>query len=102
MCADHDRAEGEGVLPQEYTLIKIKIIDENIENYIKDPWSIYLVAATLWPETMYGQTNCFVLPEGDYGVFEMPNNEIWICSDRAMLNMSYQYLTIEFKKTNLM
>ena len=25
---------------------------------------VYLVAATLRPETMYGQTNCFVLPEG--------------------------------------
>lgn len=28
MCADHDRAEGEGVNPQEYTLIKIEVIDE--------------------------------------------------------------------------
>ena len=25
---------------------------------------VYLVAATLLTETMYGQTNCFVLPEG--------------------------------------
>ena len=28
---------------------------------------VFLTAATLRPETMYGQTNCFVLPEGDYG-----------------------------------
>jgi len=26
MCADHDRSEGEGHGPQEYTLIKIKIL----------------------------------------------------------------------------
>jgi leucyl-tRNA synthetase len=42
--------------------------------------SVYLVAATLRPETMYGQTNCYVLPEGNYGVFEMKNDELYICS----------------------
>lgn len=26
-CADHDRASGEGVLPQEYTLIKMEALD---------------------------------------------------------------------------
>ena len=25
-CADHDRASGEGVLPQEYTLIKVEVL----------------------------------------------------------------------------
>lgn len=33
-----------------------------------------MVAATLRPETMYGQTNCFVKPGGDYGAFEMKDN----------------------------
>jgi hypothetical protein len=28
---------------------------------------VYLMAATLRPETMYGQTNCWALPEGQYG-----------------------------------
>jgi leucyl-tRNA synthetase len=50
---------------------------------------------------MYGQTNCFVLPEGDYGVFLMPENELWICSERSMLNMSYQGITLENKKSDL-
>lgn len=27
MCADHDRREGEGIGPQEYTLIKLRILD---------------------------------------------------------------------------
>lgn len=103
MCADHDRAEGEGVNPQEYTLVKIEIVDQKINEYIKETngKKIFLAAATLRPETMYGQTNCFVLPEGQYGVFEMPSNELWICTQRSMLNMSYQGLTLTPKKTNL-
>lgn len=28
--------------------------------------NVYLVAATLRPETMYGQTNCYLLPTGEY------------------------------------
>jgi len=50
---------------------------------------VFLVAATLRPETMYGQTNVFVLPEGEYGVYEMKNNEYFIISARAAKNMSY-------------
>ena len=30
-----------------------------------------LPAATLRPETMYGQTNAYVLPEGEYGIYLM-------------------------------
>lgn len=101
MCADHDRSEGEGVNPQEYTLIKLEIIDDKKMDLFKSDKKVYLVAATLRPETMYGQTNCFVLPEGDYGVFEMPRDELWICSDRSMLNMAYQDLTLVPKEVNL-
>lgn len=55
--------------------------------------NVFLVAATLRPETMYGQTNCFILPEGEYGAFEMKNNEVFICSERSARNMAYQDLT---------
>lgn len=27
VCADHDRASGEGVGPQEYTLIKLRVLE---------------------------------------------------------------------------
>ena len=37
---------------------------------------VFFVAATLRPETMYGQTNCFVLPSGDYGAYEMKGGEV--------------------------
>jgi leucyl-tRNA synthetase len=103
-CADHDRASGEGVNPQEYTLIKIKLQSipsthyhadklKELSSAIADGNSIYFVAATLRPETMYGQTNCFLLPEGQYGVFEVAEKTLFICSERSARNMSYQGLT---------
>ncbi|PAV80154.1 hypothetical protein WR25_19943 [Diploscapter pachys] len=68
-CMDHDRSSGEGVGPQEYTLIKLKIADPRPEILanIKEP--CYLVAATLRPETMYGQTNCYLHPDIQYSAF---------------------------------
>jgi len=74
-------------------LIKLKVLEfpEKLKNL--EGKEVYLVAATLRPETMYGQTNCFVLPEGEYGVFEMINGEHFICSERSMRNMAYQDMT---------
>jgi len=93
-CADHDRSKGEGVLPQEYTLIKIKCLElpESLKAVISGK-EVFLPAATLRPETMYGQTNCFVLPTGNYGVYEMRNGEIFICSERSARNMAFQEMT---------
>ena len=51
---------------------------------------VYLAAATLRPETMYGQTNCWVLPDGDYGAFEMADASVLIMCDRAARNLAYQ------------
>lgn len=67
-------------------------------------------AATLRPETMYGQTNCYILPTGDYGAFAVgrgarcphslvspraqingdANGDVLVMSDRAALNLAYQ------------
>ena len=98
MCADHDRSEGEGVNPQEYTLIKIKLLEFPEALKAIEEREVFLVAATLRPETMYGQTNCFLLPDGEYGCFEGKNGEVFICSDRSALNMAYQSLLKEDKK----
>lgn len=91
-CADHDRASGEGVNPQEYTLVKLRV---------QEPFpaklaplagkNVFLAAATLRPETMYGQTNCFVLPDGDYGAFLINDkNDVFIISHRAAKNLAHQ------------
>jgi leucyl-tRNA synthetase len=97
-CADHDRAKGEGVAAQEYTCIKIALVDipEQFAEWKEE--KIFLVAATLRPETMYGQTNCFVLPEGEYGLFEMKTGEFFVMTERAAKNMAYQEMTKEDTK----
>lgn len=109
VCADHDRSEGEGVCPQEYTLIKINILNPINYNIIQNRHekiikllktneniqNIYLVPATLRPETMYGQTNCFILPDGEYGAYQIDNPipEIFIMSHRSARNLSCQVLS---------
>ncbi|KAG0562416.1 hypothetical protein KC19_9G144200 [Ceratodon purpureus] len=90
-CADHDRASGEGVQPQDYTLIKMEV---------KAPFTgklealagkrVFLAAATLRPETMYGQTNAWVLPDGQYGAYEVNETDVFIVTYRAALNLAYQ------------
>ena len=114
VCADHDRSEGEGVGPQEYVLIHLQVVNDNklldatrhakmIALMEQEEAGVYLVPATLRPETMYGQTNCFVLPSGDYGAYYVDSlNKIFIMSERSsrglscQLNASGEYFTKEF------
>ena len=99
-CMDHDRQSGEAVLPQEYTGIKIKVTEFNskaveyfkAENFDFEDKNIFLVAATLRPETMYGQTCCFVSPKINYGIFKVSDNDYYVCTERAFKNMCYQDL----------
>lgn len=93
-CMDHDRSSGEGVGPQEYTLVKMKLAGKPPAKLAKVKSAIYLVAATLRPETMYGQTNCWLHPDIKYIAFETTrNNEVWIGTRRAARNMSFQGFT---------
>ena len=39
---------------------------------------------------MYGQTNCWALPDGDYAAFRGLDEEIYVMTDRSALNLSYQ------------
>ncbi|PKA48447.1 leucyl-tRNA synthetase [Apostasia shenzhenica] len=93
-CADHDRASGEGVQPQEYVLIKIQVIPPLPSNMkVLEGRNVFLAAATLRPETMYGQTNCWILPDGKYGAFEINETDVFILTQRSALNLSYQKLS---------
>ena len=47
---------------------------------------------------MYGQTNCFILPEGDYGLYEMKGDEFFVMSHRAAQNFAWQEMTKEDTK----
>ncbi|XP_062909230.1 leucine--tRNA ligase, cytoplasmic isoform X1 [Mobula hypostoma] len=101
-CMDHDRQTGEGVGPQEYTLIKMKILEPYPAKLsgLKGQ-NVFLVAATLRPETMFGQTNCWVRPDMRYIAFEIMNGDVFICTQRAARNMSFQGFTKENGKVPL-
>ncbi|GLB44645.1 putative class-I aminoacyl-tRNA synthetase family protein [Lyophyllum shimeji] len=94
-CMDHDRQDGEGFGPQEYTAVKMEVVQwspaakEAIESKVGGR-KVFLVAATLRPETMYGQTNCYVGTAMKYGVFAMNDKEAFVCTHRAARNMAFQ------------
>ncbi|KAG8157005.1 hypothetical protein KVR01_013227 [Diaporthe batatas] len=111
-CMDHDRSEGEGVNVQEYTAIKMRVLawPEQEAGSAQQPTAasstiasklqvaglpndaeVYFVAATLRPETVYGQTCCFVGPTAKYAIFSTgKDNEYLFISERAARNMSFQ------------
>lgn len=95
-CMDHDRSEGEAVGPQEYTAIKLKVKEwapaagTAIKGKVPEGADVFFVPATLRPETMYGQTCCFVGPKITYGVFKVSDKEFYVVTDRAARNMAYQ------------
>jgi len=89
-CMDHDRDEGEGVAPQEYVAIKVEVLElPSVMKSLKGK-RVFLLAATLRPETMPGQTNCWIKPEGTYGCYKANDKEVYVCSHRAARNMSFQ------------
>lgn len=97
-CMDHDRGEGEGVGPQEYTALKLKVLEwapqaaAAIEGKLPSGSEVFLVPATLRPETMYGQTCCFVGPKLKYGVFKAAENQYYVITERSAKNMAFQSL----------
>ncbi|KAH9929466.1 leucine-tRNA ligase [Fomitopsis serialis] len=106
-CMDHDRSEGEALGPQEYTGIRMEVTQwseaakAEIESKVGGR-KVFLVAATLRPETMYGQTNCFVGTAIKYGVFAINDQEAYVCTYRAARNMAYQgIMTVHGQLTQL-
>ncbi|CAL1544522.1 unnamed protein product [Lymnaea stagnalis] len=102
-CMDHDRSSGEGVGPQEYTLIKLKVKEpypSKLASLKGKP--VFLVAATLRPETMFGQTNCWVRPDMKYIAMSTKSGEVFITTRRAARNMSYQDMTPENGKVEVL
>ncbi|KAH9247512.1 leucine-tRNA ligase [Batrachochytrium salamandrivorans] len=91
-CMDHDRASGEDRdLVKDSKPVGAKISSDSFKASLGDR-KLYLVAATFRPETMYGQTNCYVGVDLEYGVYEVSDTEAWVCTERAARNMTYQSL----------
>jgi leucyl-tRNA synthetase len=83
---DHDRQVGEGVTPEEYTLIKYKLDEKT-----------FLPAATFRPETSYGITNMWINPDAAY-VEATVNGENWIISQEAAEKLKEQERTVTVKR----
>lgn len=75
--SETDISKGGNAEKNEYTLLKFKL-----DHY-------YLVAATLRPETIYGQTNLWVNPEIKY-LHVAVEGEDWIMSREAAEKLQYQ------------
>ena len=76
--------------------MKLKVLEwspkaaEVIKGKLPEGANVFLVPATLRPETMYGQTCCFVGPKLQYGVYQASDNEYFVITERAARNMAYQ------------
>ena len=81
-ASETDISKGGNAETQEYTLLKFKHGDE------------YLVAATLRPETVYGQVCFWVNPDVEY-VKVKHAGETWIVSPEAAEKLGYQKDDIE-------
>ena len=100
-CADHDRASGEGVLPMEYTVVKLKV--QNVAEHavfaphlsIIGDRDVIFPGATLRPETVVGQTNCWVSPNFPYKAYIVQNDQsakeqLFLMTAKAARNLAYQ------------
>jgi len=84
---DHDRQTGEGVVAEEYTLLKYRMLDGTI-----------LPSATFRPETIYGITNIWINPDADYVKADV-NGETWIVSKTAATKLTEQLKTVKILDT---
>ena len=75
--SETDISKGGDAQKQEFTLSKFKLNDA------------YLVAATLRPETIFGQTNIWIDPDFEYAIAQV-GKEKWICSPQCVEKLKNQ------------
>ena len=80
-ASESDISKGGGAEKNEYTLLKF-------ETRYNDQ-KAYIIAATLRPETVFGQTNLWIDPDIDYAVIKV-GGEIWIGSKEFAHKLKYQ------------
>ncbi len=78
---DHDLLEGEGVDIQEFFVIEYECTIEEE--------TIFLPAATLRPETIFGVTNLWLKKNSTYVIAKVDGKQ-WLLSKEAARNLSYQ------------
>ena len=75
---DHDRLQGVGIYPEEFTLVYFTVGDTK------------LAAATLRPETVYGVTNIWLNPDAQYSVVVKDGVKL-VVSREAVRKLSEQW-----------
>jgi len=81
-ASETDLQRGGNAETQEYTLLKFRCGD------------LHLMAATLRPETVYGQTNFWINPDVDYAKVRK-GDETWVISQPALDKLRYQMDDLE-------
>jgi leucyl-tRNA synthetase len=90
---DHDRLVGEGATPVQFSLVKFEILG-NIDK-VPENKKIFLVAATLRPETIFGATNVWLDPVGEYSLLKIDEkDEYWIISKTGAFKLLEQLISI--------
>ncbi len=84
--SEMDLDKGGTAEEQEYVILKFKLENKDL----------YLTAATLRPETVFGQTNLFIDPETEYLEAEV-DGERWIVSKPAAEKFEWQGKEVEKK-----
>ncbi|KAJ8585663.1 hypothetical protein M405DRAFT_865221 [Rhizopogon salebrosus TDB-379] len=89
-CMDYDRSDGEGANPQEYTGVKMEVIEwspaaKATEGKVGGR-KVFLVAAT------------YVAVRDHYGVFAINDTEAFVCTYRSARNMTFRGLSPERSK----
>jgi leucyl-tRNA synthetase len=86
--ADHDRYSGEGETPQEWTLYKMPL-EGGLPGVAG---AASLIAATLRPDTVFGQTNVWVDPAATYVALRDPQSqETWLLNEKSAHDLRYQF-----------
>lgn len=83
---DHDRLVGEGESPTEFVMIKFRLDSGEV-----------LPCATMRPETVYGATNVWLNPEGDY-VYADVDGETWLVGKNAVQKLKDQLHEVSVKE----
>ncbi|HEX2021535.1 MAG TPA: leucine--tRNA ligase [Candidatus Thermoplasmatota archaeon] len=86
VVADHDRYSGEGETPQEWTLYKMPLLSGAPAGL---SGKVVLIAATLRPDTVFGQTNVWIDPAHAYRVLKV-GDERWIVNETSAKTLPFQ------------
>lgn len=100
--SETDISKGGNAEKQEFTLLKFKLNNDKLKlnNGDNQDNNVYLIAATLRPETVFGQTNLWINPNVKYvkvkvsnekdGVVDTGQEETWIMSQEGAEKLGYQ------------